>query len=335
MGRLVADKIENMSHKRGHDGNAYSALLIAGPTASGKSRLALRLAEQYNGAIINADSMQVYRDLRILTARPGAEDESRVPHLLFGHVDGALNYSVGRYVEDTAGALEAARALGRVPIFVGGTGLYFKALTQGLSEMPRVPEPVRAAWRARAQTMTVAALHTELAGRDPIMAARLRPSDPQRILRALEVHAATGQSLAFFQAAKAKPLLDEHECEAIFLAPDRGELRVAIDRRFDAMLAAGALDEVATLARRDLDPALPVMRALGVPQLLQYLRHESDLETAAGLATRATRAYAKRQFTFARNQLPIFRWLTGEEIALNFLGQGVDAARSQQQDEAR
>jgi tRNA dimethylallyltransferase len=308
---------------------SVSAFLIAGPTASGKSRLALRLAEQYNGAIINADSMQVYRDLRILTARPSAEDEARVPHLLFGHVDGAVNYSVGRYTEDASAALAKVRGAGRLPIFVGGTGLYFKALTQGLSNMPRVPEPVRAEWRARAQTMTVAALHAELAARDPIMATRLRPTDPQRILRALEVHAATGQSLAFFQAAKAKPLLDVPECEAIFLAPERSKLRAAIDSRFDAMLQAGGLDEVARLARRNLDPALPVMRALGVPQLLQYLGHESDLETAVGLATRATRAYAKRQFTFARNQLPIFRWLAGEEISPNFFGQGVTATRSQ------
>jgi tRNA dimethylallyltransferase len=322
---VAADGSSGRGQNHKHESQAamtatnVSALLIAGPTASGKSRLALRLAEHYNGAIINADSMQVYRDLRILTARPSAEDEARVPHLLFGHVDGAANYSVGRYMEDVSAALAKVHALGRLPIFVGGTGLYFKSLTQGLSEMPRVPEPVRAEWRARAQRMTVAELHAELAARDPIMAARLLPTDPQRILRALEVHAATGQSLAFFQAAKAKPLLDVRECESIFLAPGRSELRAAIDRRFDAMLAAGAIDEVAKLARRDLDPALPVMRALGVPQLLQYLRHESDLETAASLAARATRAYAKRQFTFARNQLPTFRWLTGEEHLSHFV----------------
>jgi tRNA dimethylallyltransferase len=287
-----------------------SAFLIAGPTASGKSHLALRLAEQYNGAIVNADSMQVYRDLRILTARPSAEDEACVSHLLFGHVDGAVNYSVGRYVEDAAKALKEIRGLGRLPIFVGGTGLYFKALTQGLSEIPRVPEEIRAEWRCRAEAMPVAALHAELAARDPVMAARLRPTDPQRILRALEVHTATGQSLAFFQAAKGKPLLDIGECEAIFLAPDRAALRAAIDRRFDAMLAAGALNEVVALAQRDLDPALPVMRALGVPQLLRHLKREVDLATAADLVKRDTRAYTKRQLTFARNKLSTFRWLT-------------------------
>jgi tRNA dimethylallyltransferase len=286
-----------------------SALLIAGPTASGKSHLALRLAERLGGALINADSMQVYRDLPILSARPGATETALAPHLLFGHVDGAINYSVGRYLEDAALALAQARAAGHLPIFVGGTGLYFKALTQGISEMPRVPEAVRAHWRNKAETMPVAALHSELALRDPVMAARLKPSDPQRILRALEVHAATGQSLAVFQATKAKPLLDLARCRAIFLAPERAVLRAAIDQRFDAMVESGAVDEVAALKARGLDPALPAMRALGVPQLLHYLSGVWDLATAAEAAKRDTRAYAKRQFTFARHQLPMFQWM--------------------------
>jgi tRNA dimethylallyltransferase len=294
--------------------NRISALLIAGPTASGKSHLALRLAERLGGALVNADSMQVYRDLDIVAARPGAAEMARAPHLLFGHVDGAINYSVGRYTEQMGTVLAQLRDEGLLPIIVGGTGLYFKALTQGLSEMPKVPEPIRAEWRARAQAMPVAALHAALAARDPVMAARLRPSDPQRILRALEVHAATGQSLAFFQAAKAKPLLDINFCLAVFLAPDRAALKVAINRRFDAMLEAGALGEVATLHRRGLDPSLPVMRALGVPQLLRHLKGEIDLAAAAELAKRDTRAYAKRQFTFARHQLPYFKWMTSEEI---------------------
>jgi tRNA dimethylallyltransferase len=294
--------------------NRISALLIAGPTASGKSHLALRLAERLGGALVNADSMQVYRDLDIVAARPGAAEMARAPHLLFGHVDGAINYSVGRYTEQMGTVLAQLRDEGLLPIIVGGTGLYFKALTQGLSEMPKVPEPIRAEWRARAQAMPVAALHAALAARDPVMAARLRPSDPQRILRALEVHAATGQSLAFFQAAKAKPLLDINFCLAVFLAPDRAALKVAINRRFDAMLEAGALGEVATLDRRGLDPSLPVMRALGVPQLLRHLKGEIDLAAAAELAKRDTRAYAKRQFTFARHQLPYFKWMTSEEI---------------------
>jgi tRNA dimethylallyltransferase len=305
--------------------NRISALLIAGPTASGKSYLARRLAERLGGALINADSMQVYHDLNVLAARPSAEDMARAPHLLFGHVDGAINYSVGRYVEDVSSVLAQLHEEGRLPIIVGGTGLYFKVLTQGLSEMPKVPEPIRTEWRARAQTMPVAALHAELAARDPIMSARLRPSDPQRILRALEILAATGQSLAFFQAAKAKPLLDIDACLAVFLAPDRDALKGAIDRRFDAMLEAGALDEVATLDRRGLDPSLPVMRALGVPQLLRHLKGEIDLAAAAELAKRDTRAYAKRQLTFARHQLPTFRWLT-QEVASEALFESLRSA---------
>jgi tRNA dimethylallyltransferase len=291
------------------------AVLIAGPTASGKSAAALALAEHLGGIVVNADSMQVYRDLRVLTARPGVTDEARTPHLLFGHIDGAINYSVGRYIEDAASVLARLRAEDKLPIFVGGTGLYFKALTQGLSEMPRVSAPIRAEWRARAETMPVAALHAELTVRDPVMAARLRPTDPQRILRALEVFDETGRSLAFFQSAKSKPLLDIETCKAIFLASERAALREAIDHRFDAMMKSGALDEVATLGRRKLDPALPVMRALGVPQLLDYIDGRADLDTAIENAKRDTRAYAKRQFTFARNQLNAFRWVNPEDAA--------------------
>jgi tRNA dimethylallyltransferase len=292
---------------------AVSAILIAGLTASGKSGLALRLAERLGGALVNADSMQIYRDLAILTARPGAEDEESAPHLLFGQVDGAVNYSVGRFLEDAAGALETLRGEARLPIFVGGTGLYFKALTQGLSDIPHVPKALRAELRARAEHLTAAELHVELAGRDPAMAEKLRQSDRQRILRALEVHAATGQSLAAFQGAKRAPLLDARSCVAIFVAPERALLNARIDRRFDTMLAAGALKEVAALRARKLDLALPVMRALGVPHLLRHLEGEIDLDTAARLSTRDTRAYAKRQFTFARHQLPAFRWVAPEE----------------------
>jgi len=287
-----------------------SAILIAGPTASGKSGLALRLAERLGGVLVNADSMQVYRDLAILTARPRPDEAARAPHFLFGHVNGAVNYSVGRFVEDAAAALERLSAERLMPIFVGGTGLYFKALTQGLSDIPNVPKALRAELRARAESMPVAELHAELAARDPAMAAKL--SDPQRILRALEVHAATGRSLASFQGAKRKPLLDAQSCLAIFLAPDRAVLNATIDQRFDTMLQAGALKEVEALRTRALDPALPVMRALGVPHLLRHLEGEIDLDAAARLSKRDTRAYAKRQFTFARNQLPAFRWAAPE-----------------------
>lgn len=289
-----------------------SAILIAGPTASGKSKLALRLAERFGGALVNADSMQVYRDLAILTARPKPDEEVRAPHFLFGHIDGAVNYSVGRYLSDATAAFEKLGGEGRLPIFVGGTGLYFKALTQGLSDIPHVPKALRAEFRARAEELTAPELHAKLAALDPEMAAKLKPNDPQRILRALEVRAATGRSLASFQSTKRAPLLDIGSCIAIFVAPERALLNAGIEQRFDAMLEAGALKEVTALRARQLDPALPVMRALGVPHLLRHLEGEIDLDTASRLSKRDTRAYAKRQFTFARHQLPEFRWVAPE-----------------------
>jgi tRNA dimethylallyltransferase len=290
-----------------------AAILIAGPTASGKSAVAAQLAARLGGAVVNADSMQVYRDLAILTARPTAAELDLAPHHLFGHVDGAVNYSVGRYLEDTESTLAKLRAEDCLPILTGGTGLYFKALLQGLSAIPPVPEEIRAAVRARAEGRSVAELHAELMQCDPDSAARLRPTDPQRILRALEVFAATGQSLTAFQHLKEEPMLDAENCIAVFLAPERDALRAAIDCRFDAMLAAGALDEVAALRDRHLDPALPVMRAHGVPHLIAHLNGAIDLAEASRLGARDTRAYAKRQFTFARHQLPNFRWVAPEE----------------------
>jgi len=283
------------------------AVLVAGPTASGKSAFAIELAFRHNGVLINTDSMQVYRDLRVLSARPSMEDEQRVPHFLFGHVDGAVNYSVGHWLEDVAQLLPEIRNNGRLPIFVGGTGLYFKALTQGLSAIPHVPQNVRAKVRAEAEGLSAAMLHERLAACDPLMAAKLRPSDPQRILRALEVFAATGQSLAAFQHQKSPPLLDSGACEALFLAPERGLLRQRIETRFASMLQHGALDEVRQLAARGLDTSLPVMRAHGVPPLIRHLVGEIGLEEAAGQAVAETRQYARRQFTFVRHQLPAFR----------------------------
>ncbi len=293
--------------------NAIGAILIAGPTASGKSALAFELASRRNGALINTDSMQVYSDLHVLTARPPFEDAQHIPHFLFGHVDGAVNYSVGHWLEDVARILPEIRMSGRVPIFVGGTGLYFKALTQGLSEIPRVPEAIRLKLRAETDGLAPALLHARLAACDPDMAARLRPSDPQRLLRALEVFAATGQSLATFQHKKSPPLLDVDTCEALFLAPDRGILRARIETRFDAMLRQGALGEVERLAARGLDPSLPVMRAHGVPHLIRHIRGEISLEAAAMQAIADTRHYARRQFTFVRHQLPSFQMMTPEK----------------------
>ena len=296
-----------------------SAILIAGPTASGKSALAARLAARLGGAVVNADSMQVYRDLAILTARPKPEELAQAPHLLFGHVDGAVNYSVGRYLEDAAATLVSLGTQNLLPIFVGGTGLYFKALTQGLSDIPKVPEAIRADVRARAASQPAEALHAELAGGDPAMAARLRPNDSQRILRALEVLAATGQSLAAFQGLKQTPLLNADLCLAIFLAPARKILHATIDRRFDSMIAEGALTEVEALRGRGLDPALPVMRAHGVPHLLRYLDGALDLDTATRLGKTDTRHYTKRQLTFARHQLPTFRWILPERAEMEVM----------------
>jgi tRNA dimethylallyltransferase len=285
-----------------------AAILIAGPTASGKSALALALAEKLNGVVINADSMQVYRDLRIITARPTAGEEASVPHRLYGHVDAAENYSVGRWLVDAKGALGEAEGQARLPIFVGGTGLYFKALTQGLSAVPPTPAEVRAAVRARLAAEGAQALHAELSRRDPASAARIRPADGVRIARALEVLEATGRALADWHR-DGMPSLLPRSAAKMFLDVPRDELYRRIDRRFEEMLAAGALDEVAALDARGLDPLLPAMKAHGVPWLRRHLRGEISLAAAAAEGKRDTRHYAKRQATWFRHQLPDWRWV--------------------------
>jgi tRNA dimethylallyltransferase len=282
------------------------ALLIAGPTASGKSAVAVALAQKLGGTIVNADSMQVYRDLRVLTARPSVAEEARAPHELFGFIDGAVNFSAGRWLAEAREVANRVLAQGALTIFVGGTGLYFRALTLGFSDIPAVPEDVRADVRTKAQSLESGQLHRQLAAADPVTAAGLRPRDRQRILRALEVLAATGQPLAAFQGRRGAPLLERGQWAGVFLAPERELLNAAIDRRFDAMLKAGALDEVASLAARQLDPALPVMRAHGAPHLVAHLRGELTLAEAAERSVLDTRRYAKRQFTWARHQMPEF-----------------------------
>lgn len=286
------------------DFGAKRAIVIAGPTASGKSALALALAEQLDGMVINGNSMQVYADLRILTARPSTEDEARVPHRLFGHVDAAEAYSVGRWLDHICLVLDEACSLGRVPIIVGGTGLYLKALTQGLSDIPPVPDEVRARVRAAANGLPPQELHDQLRTRDPDLAARLRPSDPQRIIRALEVIEATGQSLSTYQGRRRPPLLGPDEMIGVVMSPERAVLNARIDARFDAMIAAGALDEVGQLDARALDRDLPAMRALGVLPLVACLHGTLDLDSAMAQAKAMTRHYAKRQATFFRHQLP-------------------------------
>ena len=279
------------------------AVLIAGPTASGKSELALAIAERIGGIVVNTDSMQVYRDLAIITARPSAAEMARVPHLLYGYVDAAENYSVGRFLGDAAAALEAARAQGRVAIFTGGSGLYFKALITGLAAIPPVPPEIRAAVRSKLEASGPAALHAELWRRDPVVASRLRPADRIRIARALEVVEATGRSIVDWHNDGMPPLLDVNRIAKIFLMPDRAALYRRIDARFDVMLSIGALDEVQALASRRLDPLLPAMKAHGVPWLIRYLDGEISLAAAAAESKKDTRHYAKRQFTWFRHQL--------------------------------
>ena len=280
------------------------AVLIAGPTASGKSALAIALAGRLGGVVINADSMQVYRDLSIITARPTPDDEARVPHRLYGHVDAAENYSVGRWCADAKAVLDELRREGRRPILVGGTGLYFKALTQGLSVVPPTPPDIRAAVRARCDAEGAAALHAELTRRDPAAAARLKPGDRMRIARALEVLEATGRSLTDWHRDGMPAMLDPDDAVKLFLDVDRAELGRRIDARFDAMLAHGALDEVRTLAERHLDPMLPAMKAHGVPWLRRHLAGEITLAEAAEGGKADTRRYTKRQVTWFRHQMP-------------------------------
>ncbi|QWG15699.1 tRNA (adenosine(37)-N6)-dimethylallyltransferase MiaA [Bradyrhizobium sediminis] len=288
-------------------------MLIAGPTASGKSALALELAQKTGGVVINADSMQVYRDLRILTARPTPEEEAQVPHRLYGHVDAAVNFSAGAWVADAAKVLAELRAQNRLPIFVGGTGLYFKALTSGLSAVPPIPAEIRDSVRARLERDGVEALHAELARHDPASAERLKPRDRTRIARALEVVEATSRSLTDWHRDSLPPLLPPGQFRALFLAPDRDQLYARIDARFDAMLKSGALEEVAALAARHLDPLLPAMKAHGVPALIRHLAGEISLEEAAVIGRADTRHYAKRQFTWFRHQLPEFQWVKPEQ----------------------
>ncbi|QGY02120.1 tRNA (adenosine(37)-N6)-dimethylallyltransferase MiaA [Methylobacterium mesophilicum SR1.6/6] len=294
-------------------GGRPAAILIAGPTASGKSALAARLAERHGGVVVNTDSMQVYADLRRLTARPEPDEEARVPHRLYGHVDGGVNYSVGHFSRDAAALL--ATLDGHLPVFVGGTGLYFRALEQGFSELPPVPDAVRAQVRAEAEGRPTEALHAALARHDPEGAARLRPSDRMRVMRALEVFSATGRPIASFFGDPVPGPLAGWKLQKIFLAPDRAVLRARIDARFRAMIAEGALDEVARLRSRKLDPMLPVMRAHGVPGLIAHLDGAISLEEAIMRGQADTRAYAKRQFTWFRHQMGEGWWWMDPEGA--------------------
>jgi len=292
------------------------AVLIAGPTASGKSALAMALAEKIGGVIVNADSMQVYRDLRIITARPTHAEEARVPHRLFGHVDAARNYSVGAWCRDAGEALKDIARQGRVPILVGGTGLYFKALTSGLAAVPSVPADIRSGVRGQLQREGAAVLHAELARLDPATAQRVTVNDRARISRALEVVLATGRPLSDWHREGLPPLIEPGRAAKVFLTCERKDLVRRIEKRFAAMLNDGALEEVKQLAARKLDHSLPAMKAHGVPWLMRYLNGEISRDEAMAGAVMDTRRYAKRQLTWFRNQLKDWPWESPEKAAL-------------------
>jgi len=300
-------------NKRRFEAGGRRAVLIAGPTASGKSALALSLAEQLGGVIINADSMQVYRDLRIITARPTPEEEARVPHRLYGHVDAAVNHSVGQWFRDAEGVLAEAAAAGKAPIFVGGTGLYFKALLTGLAAIPPIDPEIRARFRARLDKEGVEALHAELTRADPQTAARLMVRDRSRILRALEVLEATGRTMGEWHDDELPAPLDPDTVIKIFLHPEREQLKARIEGRFAKMLEAGAIEEVRALDARNLPDTLPAMKAHGVPWLRRFFRGEISRERVAEGAVMDTRRYAKRQVTWFRNQMPGWIWTKPEE----------------------
>lgn len=276
--------------------------LIAGPTASGKSALALRLAAATGAEIVNADSMQLYRGLRVLTAAPSAEEMAQAPHHLFGTVDPADGWSVGRWLRAATQTLAEIQARGRPAILVGGTGLYFRALTKGLAEAPTIPAAVRREAEADYATMGEEAFRGRLAAADPAAAARIAANDRQRLVRAWEVFAATGASLSAWQTT-GEPALPADAWRAVALEPPREDVYRRCDARLVTMVQDGALAEVDELMARQLDPALPAMKAVGVRELAAYLRGEASLDEALDAAQRETRRYAKRQLTWMRGQM--------------------------------
>jgi tRNA dimethylallyltransferase len=292
------------------------AILIAGPTASGKSGAALELAARFGGTIINADSMQVYRELRVLTARPSESEEASAPHRLYGTVSAAEAYSVGRWLEDVASAIEAANDSGSLAIIVGGTGLYFKALTEGLAPVPDIPPEIRARWRDEAERLGRSGLLKELVARDPGIAPRLLGSDTQRLVRALEVVDATGISLAEWQGTNTPPILDPAQTLRLVVAPEREPLYAAIDARFDKMLEHGVLEEVERLIAQRLEPSVPAMRAHGLRELAAYLVGAVGREEAVAKVKTESRRYAKRQMTWLRRFMTDWDWVPNAGAAV-------------------
>ncbi|MEM9030477.1 MAG: tRNA (adenosine(37)-N6)-dimethylallyltransferase MiaA [Pseudomonadota bacterium] len=299
-------------------------ILIAGPTASGKSALATTLAERAGGVVVNADSMQVYRELQLLTARPSAADEMRVPHRLYGHIPASDAYSAGRFAKDAQCVIAEAWRASQIPIIVGGTGLYFSVLLDGLSPVPAIPADIRAQWRETSERLDGSALHEELARVDPVMARRLPTSDRQRIVRALEVITATGRSLASWQSEPGAPVVPrESPVLPVVVTRERAEIYARCDARFAKMVEMGALDEVRRLLALELDPGLPAMRALGVRPLARHLTGQIDLDTAISQGQTETRNYVKRQLTWLRRNMIAWNSINLSEMnsseALSFL----------------
>lgn len=287
-------------------------VLIAGPTASGKSGAAVAIAEKLGGIVINADAIQVYKDLNIISARPGPDDAARAPHHLFGHVDAAERYSVGRWLADVEPVLTAAARRSQPAIVVGGTGLYFKALLEGLSNVPDIPPQITSRWNRLLKEEGPWAIHAVLMAQDPESADELDPNDGQRIIRALAVKQATGKSIRLF--TNSTPLVTQKQLVArAVLLPDRAELYSRIDIRFDSMMGTGALNEVKTLIARKLPDDLPAMRAIGVPELAAHLRGEQSLNEAIEKAKTNSRRYAKRQMTWIRGQMANWTLFTEPE----------------------
>ncbi|TPN81638.1 tRNA (adenosine(37)-N6)-dimethylallyltransferase MiaA [Mesorhizobium sp. CU2] len=296
------NSIDNSGRQAG-EGRVKNAILIAGPTASGKSALALDLAERKGGVIVNTDSMQGYSVLDVLTARPSAAEMARAPHLLYGHVHPSTAYSTGAWLRDVTKLIDDGVLSDRPVIFVGGTGLYFRALAEGISDMPDIPQAVRDRWRYELKEQGAERLHRLLMREDSAVAMQLKATDSQRIVRALEVLDASGRSILDWQAARGRPLIDRDSARFMVIEPDRAELVRRIETRFDQMLDKGALDEVRHLTALDLDPALPAMKAIGVRELQAAMGGQLAFPEAIERAKIATRQYAKRQSTWFRHQL--------------------------------
>jgi tRNA dimethylallyltransferase len=311
--------------------NPNPIIIVAGPTASGKSALAMNIAQRFGGEIVNADSMQIYRELRVLTARPDANDEDRVPHHLYGTLSIAEICSAGFWLEAALGVITAIRARGKLPVVCGGTGLYIKVLMEGIAAVPEIPSYIVDEARRLYVEEGGAAFKARLAALDPNAADRLDEGDGQRLLRAYGVIKATGRTLADWQNDQPiTPPLDARFLK-IILAPPRPALYARIESRFEDMLEAGALDEVAALMGLNLQPSLPAMKALGVPDFMRNLRGEVTLEDAVDKAKQATRNFAKRQSTWFRHQITAdlaiedfgaAAWDTAEPIVRDFIDAG-------------